>query len=201
MNTHNKSLKGVTVLDISRLLPRGYASLLLCEMGVRVIKVEAPGVGDYHRGVIPGGLLESHTRVIHQGKESLTLDLKVVSDQKIFLKLVKKSDVIIESFRPGILDKMGLGFKKLQKVNPKIILCSITGFGQKGSKSHMAGHDMNFVGLSGLFHKMRDRSGLPVLPDFQIADMAVGMEAAMKISAALVEREKRKKGRRLIVRC
>ncbi len=192
-----RSLSKITVLDLSRLLPGGYASLLLCEMGARVIKIEQPGVGDYHRAVISGGLLPSHTRVIHQGKESLALDLKSKEGQEIFLKLVKKSDVVIESFRPHVLDKMGLGFRSLRKVQPKIILCSMTGFGQKGAQSHMAGHDMNFVGLSGLFHKMRDRSGRPVLPDFQIADMAVGMEAAMKISAALVERQKTKKGQHI----
>lgn len=192
-----KSLAMVTILDISRLLPGGYASLLLCEMGARVIKVEQPGVGDYQRAVIPGGLLPSHTRVIHQGKESLALDLKSKEGREIFLKLVKKSDVVIESFRPHVLDKMGLGFRSLRKIQPKIILCSITGFGQKGPRASLAGHDMNFVGLSGLFHKMRDRSGRPVLPDFQIADMAVGMEAAMKISAALVERQKTKRGQHI----
>ena len=197
MNTHNKPLKGVTVLDISRLLPGGYASLLLREMCARVIKVEAPGVGDYSRAVIPGGLLKSHTRVIHQNKESLELDLKKLDDQEIFKKLAKKAHVVIESFRPGVLDKMGVGFKFLKKIQKSIVLCSITGFGQKGSQSHMAGHDMNFVALSGLFHKMRDRVGSPVLPDFQIADMAVGMEAAMKISATLLEVKKTKKAQHI----
>ena len=168
--------------------------MLLREAGARVIKIEQPGVGDYHRAMIPGGLLKSHTRVIHQGKESLALDLKSKEGREIFFKLIKKADVVIESFRPGIFDKMGLGFRSLRKVQPKIILCSITGFGQKEVRAHMAGHDMNFVGLSGLFHKMRDRSGRPVLPDFQIADMSVGMEAAMKISAAFVECHKTKKG-------
>ncbi len=181
-------LKNITVIDISRLLPGGYASLLLCEMGARVIKVEPKGIGDYHRAVIPGGLLKSHTRIIHSGKESLELDLKSSADQVLFKKLVKKADVVLESFRPGVLDALGLGFRMLKKIRSGIVLCSITGFGQKGPQSRLAGHDMNFVGLSGLSHKMRDARGRPVLPDFQIADMAAGMEAAMKIAAALAQR-------------
>ena len=169
-----KLLTGVTVLDISRLLPGGYASLLLMDLGARVIKVEQPGIGDYYRGV-PGtpALLGNQVEVINQGKESL---------------------VVLESFRPGVLKKLGLDFRALRRINPRIVLCSITGFGQKGPQAQLAGHDLNFLGLSGLLGRVRTPSGQFVIPDFQVADLAAGYEAAMRISAALVERAKTKKG-------
>ena len=190
-----KLLTGVTVLDISRLLPGGYASLLLMDLGARVIKVEQPGIGDYYRGV-PGtpALLGNQVEVINQGKESLGLDLKADAGKEIFRKLVRKSDVVLESFRPGVLKKLGLDFRALRRINPRIVLCSITGFGQKGPQAQLAGHDLNFLGLSGLLGRVRTPSGQFVIPDFQVADLAAGYEAAMRISAALVERAKTKKG-------
>lgn len=190
------SLKGVTILDISRLLPGGYASLLLCELGAMVIKIEQPGVGDYYRALTADhqGLLASHTRVIHQGKQSLGLDLKTPEGGEIFKKLVRRADVVLESFRPGVLKKFKLDYPVLKKVNASIILCSITGFGQKDSRNSLAGHDLNFLGLSGLLAKIRDRGGHSVIPDIQITDLAAGMEAALKISAALYRRKKTKKG-------
>lgn len=190
-----KPLNGVTILDISRLLPGGYASLLLVGLGARVIKVEQPGIGDYYRG-IPGApaLLGNQVDVINQGKESLGLDLKAKAGKEIFQKLVRKSDVVLESFRPGVLKKLGLDFRALRRVNPRIILCSITGFGQKGPQAQLAGHDLNFLGLSGLLGRVRAPSGQIVIPDFQVVDLAAGYEAAMRIGAALVERAKTKKG-------
>ncbi len=190
------SLKGVTILDISRLLPGGYASLLLCELGATVIKVEQPGVGDYYRALTADGqgLLASHTRVIHQGKQSLGLDLKTPEGKAVFKKLVRKADVVLESFRPGVLKKLKLDYSVLKKVKPSIILCSITGFGQTGPRSSLAGHDLNFLGLSGLLTKIRDQEGQCVIPDVQVTDLAAGMEAALKISAALYKRKKTKKG-------
>ncbi|HEX5036805.1 MAG TPA: CaiB/BaiF CoA-transferase family protein [bacterium] len=190
-----KPLKGVTVLDLSRLLPGGYASLLLVELGARVIKVEQPGVGDYYRAV-PGSpaLLGDQVSVINQGKESLGLDLKSADGRAVFEKLLRKADVVLESFRPGVLAKLGLGYARLKKIRPSIVLCSVTGFGQKGSKAHLAGHDLNFLGLSGLAARIRGRSGAPRIPDFQIADLAAGYEAALQIAAALAGRGKTRKG-------
>lgn len=190
-----KPLRGVTVLDVSRLLPGGYASLLLVELGARVIKIEQPGVGDYYRAV-PGteALLGDQVSVINQGKESVGLDLKSPEGREIFEKLLRKADVVLESFRPGVLAKLGLGFSRLKKKRPSIILCSITGFGQKGPRSSLAGHDLNFLGLSGLASRIRDRSGVPAIPDFQVADLAAGYEAALRIAAALAGRGKSRKG-------
>src|SRR3990167_38416 len=117
-----KPLSGVTVLDISRLLPGGYASLLLREQGARVIKVEQPGVGDYYREVFKGeGILGNRqVAVINRGKESLGLDLKVPEGRAVFEKLVRKADVVIENFRPGVLKKLGLDFPRLRRLNPSL---------------------------------------------------------------------------------
>lgn len=190
-----KPLAGFTILDISRLLPGGYASLLLVELGARVIKVEQPGVGDYYRALHGSSpLLGNQVEIINQGKESLGLDLKSVTGKEIFRKLVRKADVVLESFRPGVLKKLGLDYRPLRRINPRIILCSVTGFGQKGPQKDLAGHDLNFLGLSGLLGRIRAPSGRFVIPDFQVADLAAGYEAAMKINAALVGRSKTKKG-------
>jgi crotonobetainyl-CoA:carnitine CoA-transferase CaiB-like acyl-CoA transferase len=195
-----KPLKGVTVIDLSRLLPGGYASLLLSELGARVVKVEQPGVGDYYRAV-PGSpaLLGDQVQVINQGKESLGLDLKIPEGREIFEKLVRKADVVLESFRPGVLAKLGLSYSRLKRIRPSILLCSITGFGQKGARARLAGHDLNFLGLSGLAARIRDRAGGLVIPDFQIADLSAGHEAAMRVAAALFERARTKKGARIDV--
>jgi crotonobetainyl-CoA:carnitine CoA-transferase CaiB-like acyl-CoA transferase len=172
---------------------------LLKELGARVVKVEQPGVGDYYRAVFNGeGILGGgQVQVINQGKESLGLDLKAEEGREIFKKLVRKADVVIENFRPGVLKKLKLDYPVLKKINRGVILCSITGFGQKGEKSRLAGHDLNYLGLSGLLSRIRDGEGRPVIPDFQIIDLAAGMEAAMKIAAALHERDKTGRGCRI----
>lgn len=190
-----KPLKGVIVLDLSRLLPGGYASLLLAEMGARVIKIEQPGLGDYYRAV-PNqpALLGDQVDVINQGKESLGLDLKSSEGRRVFERLVRKADVVLESFRPGVLAKLGFGFPRLKKLRSSLILCSITGFGQKGPSAALAGHDLNFLGLSGLLSRIRDRDGRFIIPDFQVVDLSAGYEASMKIAAALFERIKKRKG-------
>jgi alpha-methylacyl-CoA racemase len=188
-----KPLKGVIVLDLSRLLPGGYASLLLAEQGARVVKIEQPGVGDYYRAVSNSPtLLGDQVDVINQGKESLGIDLKAPQGREIFEKLVRSADVVLESFRPGVSTKLGLGFNQLRKIRPSIILCSITGFGQKGRRARLAGHDLNFLGLSGLLTRIRDALGRSVIPDFQMVDLAAGYEAAMRISAALASRTRKK---------
>lgn len=187
-----KHLRGVTVLDLSRLLPGGYASLLLSELGARVIKIEQPGVGDYYRET-PGApaLLGDQVNVINSGKESLGLDLKAPEGRKLLLQLIRKADVLLESFRPGVLAKLGLSDSTLRKIRPSLILCSITGFGQKGRHSHLAGHDLNFLGLSGLLARIRSGEDF-VIPDFQTVDLAAGYEASLKIAAALAGGRNRK---------
>ncbi len=187
-----KPLSGITVLDISRLLPGGFASLLLRDQGARVIKVEQPGIGDYYREVFPIGGRQVHA--INQGKETLGLDLKMEAGRDVFKRLVKTCDVVLESFRPGTLRRLKVGYSVLRRIHPRVILCSITGGGQSGSGSHLAGHDLNYLGESGLLLKIRDGSGNPVVPDFQAVDLAAGQDAAMKIAAALFARSKTRKG-------
>lgn len=191
-------LTGVTVLDISRLLPGGYASLLLLDLGARVIKIEQPGVGDYYRAFkndseadVLGG---RQVHLLNHGKESLGLDLKSEDGREIFKKLVSKADAVIESFRPGILKRLKIDYNVLKKVNPRLILCSISGAGQTGPLSHLAAHDLNILGLSGLLLKIRDYSGRPVVPDFQMVDLTVGQTAARLIAAALYARTRTKRG-------
>lgn len=155
-------------------------------MGAKVIKVEQPGVGDYYRAQIPegvnlgGGFFEN----LHAGHQSMTLDLKQPADHAILLKLIKRSDVVIESFRPGTLQRLRLSFASLKKINRKIILCSITGYGQKGPQAKLAGHDLNFLADSGLY-SLLDPEG-KVIPDFQMVDLAAGYEAALAIVQQLI---------------
>lgn len=165
---------------------------MLAERGARVVKIEQPGVGDYYRAV-PGApaLLGDQVGVINAGKESLGLDLKAPEGRGILKKLVRSADVVIESFRPGVLDKLGLGYARLRKIRPQVILCSITGFGQKGRSARLAGHDLNFLGLSGLLARIRRPSGGFVIPDFQVVDLATGYEAAMAVAAALASRPRK----------
>ncbi len=190
-----KPLTGVTILDISRLLPGGFASLLLADYGARVIKVEQPGVGDYYRAVPSGAkLLGRQVEIINQGKEALALDLKAPEGREIFLRLVKKADVVLENFRPGTLKKLKLDYPVLRRANRSILLCSITGLGQKGPRAGLAGHDLNYLGLSGLLHRIKDREGRYVIPDFQVVDLAAGYEASLRIVAHLLQTRKSRRG-------
>ena len=190
-----KSLSGITVLDISRLLPGGFASLLLARQGARVIKIEEPGVGDYYRGLTGGKEFVElgHFLEINSGKELMTLNLKTPQGREIFKKLVRRADIVIENFRPGALERLGLGFRTLSRWNRRLILCSITGGGQRGKGARLGGHDLNYLALSGLLSMIHDRQGDPVIPDFQIVDLAAGYRSVFLILSALVE--KRRTGR------
>jgi alpha-methylacyl-CoA racemase len=186
----------MTVLDISRLLPGGFASLLFSRMGARVIKVEQPGVGDYYRALSGGAefVALGHFEEIHMGKEFITLDLKSAEGKKKFKKLVRKVDVVIENFRPGVLKRLGLSYHTLKKWKRSIILCSITGSGQTGRYSRLGGHDLNYMALSGLLSMNIDSKGRPKIPDFQVIDLAVGYRSTSLILAALQERRRTGKG-------
>lgn len=183
-----KPLTGITVLDISRLLPGGFASLLLARQGARVIKIEEPGVGDYYRGLTGGKEFVDlgHFKEINAGKELMTLNLKTPVGKEIFRRLVRQADVLIENFRPGTLKRLGLGYPVLARWNPRLILCSITGSGQKGSGAKLGGHDLNYLALSGLLSLIRDHRGEPVIPNFQVVDLAAGYRSAFLIVSSLL---------------
>ena len=183
-------LDGLTVLDLSRLLPGPMCSLHLQDMGARVIKIEDTGAGDYTRILgMPKGLTSPVFHILNRGKESVSLDLSHPDGHQLLLRLVAKADILLESFRPGVMKKLGLGYERLCAVNPQLVMCSLSGFGQTGPWADKAGHDMNYCAITGILDQSGEAGGPPVLSNFQIADLAGGaLSAAMAILAAVVGR-------------
>lgn len=180
-------LVGLKVLDLSRLLPGPYASLLLADMGADVIKVEDTQMGDYVRWGGPQINGENPMfMALNRNKRSVTLNLKAAEGREIFKKMVKEADVVIESFRPGVMSKLGLGYEQLREINPGIIFCAISGYGQDGPYKDRAGHDLNYIGIAGALGQTGPASGTPVMPGVQVADLGGGaMQAVIGILAAL----------------
>ncbi len=189
-------LEGIRILDLSRLLPGGFCSLLLADLGAEVLKVEDTGVGDYIRLSPPyfEGVDDSARSALfmslNRNKRSIRLDLKHERGRDALLALVRDHDVVLESFRPGVLDRLGVGYERMREVNPGIVYCAISGYGQTGPKRQDAGHDMNYLGLVGLLGLTGARDGEPVQAAGQIADLGGGaLMAALGIMAALYERD------------
>jgi alpha-methylacyl-CoA racemase len=189
-------LQGIRVLDLSRLLPGGFCSLLLADFGAEVLKVEDTGMGDYIRWSAPfyDGAHESARSALflalNRNKRSIRLDLKNERGREALLALVRDHDVVLESFRPGVLDRLGVGYERMREVNPGIVLCAISGYGQQGPKRDASGHDMNYLGLIGLLGLSGERGGPPIQAAGQIADIGGGaLMAAFGIMAALRERD------------
>lgn len=171
-------LDGVRVLDLSRLLPGPLCGQHLADLGADVIKIEDPRIGDYARS--------SLRELVNRGKRALSLDLKSEPGREIFLRLVAEADVIIESFRPGVMARLGLDHAMLRARHPSLIYCSITGFGQDGPRAGTVGHDINYVAISGVLERTGSSGGPPVIPGFLLADILGGtLTAAMGILAAL----------------
>lgn len=193
------ALAGVRVLDLSRLLPGPFLTMVLADLGADVVKVEDPRVGDYLRAFPPAkGGISGRYLAVNRGKRSLALDLKSPAARDAFLKMVERADVVVESFRPGVMDKLGVGYASLAARNPKIIVCSISGFGQTGPYAHRAGHDLNYIGLAGVLAMGGAAAGAPVMPGVQIADLAGGaLWGATAILAALVGRHRTGQGAHL----
>jgi len=191
-----EALSGLRVLDLTRLLPGPYCSMMLADLGAEVIKVEEVGRGDYIRQSPPIRKKESALYLsLNRNKKSLTLNLKMPRAREIFCDLVRTADVVLEGFRPGVMDKLELGYKDLQRFNPKIIYCSISGYGQDGPYAHRAGHDLNYLSIAGIMSITGTKDGRPVIPGVQIADIGGGaMLAAFCILAAVVSRSKTGKG-------
>jgi len=194
-------LEGLIVLDLSRLLPGGFCSLLLADFGADVIKVEDTGMGDYIRWAPPyyEGAQESTRSALflslNRGKRSIRVNLKSELGQEVLLRLVRDADVLLESFRPGVLDRLGVGYERLRRENPGLVYCAITGYGQDGPHRNRSGHDMNYLGLNGLLGLTGDREGPPVQAAGQIADLGGGaLMAAVGILVALRERERSGQG-------
>ncbi len=189
-------LEGLRVLDLSRLLPGGFCSLLLADFGADVVKVEDTGMGDYIRWSPPyyEGAHDSAKSALflslNRNKRSIRLDLKSDGGREALLALVRDADVVLESFRPGVLDRLGVGYERMREENPGIVYCAISGYGQTGPKRDASGHDMNYLGLIGLLGLTGESGGEPVQAAGQIADLGGGaLMAAFGIMAALRERD------------
>jgi crotonobetainyl-CoA:carnitine CoA-transferase CaiB-like acyl-CoA transferase len=180
-------LDGIFVLDFSTLLPGPLASLIMAEAGAEVLKVERPGRGDEMRAYEPRiGDDSANFVLLNRGKGSIAIDLKSPGALDALSPYMARADVLIEQFRPGVMDRLGLGFAALQKINPKIIYCSITGWGQNGPLANVAGHDLNYMAEVGLLDLVRDGNGAPALPPVLAADIAGGAyPAVMNILLAL----------------
>ncbi|MFQ6057474.1 MAG: CaiB/BaiF CoA transferase family protein [Anaerolineae bacterium] len=188
-------LEGITVLDLSRLLPGPFCSLLLADLGAQVIKVEDPAGGDYLRWMEPFINGESAPFLaLNRNKKSLALNLKSERGREIFLRLAEKADVVLEGFRPGTVERLGAGYETVRAVNPSIVYCSLTGYGQDGPYRQRAGHDVNYLALAGVLGLTGPKDGPPVIPAVQIADLSGGMYAALGILAALWARERTGQG-------
>ena len=180
-------LTGVRVLDLSRLLPGGQCTLMLADMGADVIKVEEPLRGDYIRLASPfdeHGVSPLHL-CYNRNKRSLALDLKNESGVSTLLRLVKDTDVLVDSFRPGVMDRLGIGYQRLKQENLALVHCAITGYGQEGPLARTPGHDLNFQALGGVVELTGAAEGHPYVPGVLIGDVGAGMWAAFAILAAL----------------
>lgn len=192
-------LEGIRVLDLSRLLPGGFCSLLLADFGAEVLKVEDTGLGDYIRWAPPyyDGAHDSARSAmflsLNRNKRSIRVDLKNEAGREVLLRLVRDHDVLLESFRPGVLERLGVGYERMREENPGLVYCAITGYGQTGPKRDSSGHDMNYLGLIGLLGLTGERDGVgghPIQAAGQIADLGGGaLMAAFGIMAALRERD------------
>ncbi|KIO67904.1 Alpha-methylacyl-CoA racemase [Caldibacillus thermoamylovorans] len=189
-------LQSIRVLDLSRLLPGPFCTMLLADFGAEVIKIEAPELGDYARHYEPK--IDENSVMFHslnRNKKSVTLDLKTDEGKDQFLQMVGKADVVVESFRPGVMKRLGLDFPVLEKINPRLIYCAISGYGQTGPYAEMPGHDINYISYAGLLELMGEKDGKPIVPAVQVADLAGGAYPAVTgILLALLEREKSGKG-------
>ncbi|MDQ3723651.1 MAG: CoA transferase [Actinomycetota bacterium] len=194
-------LAGVRVLDLSRLLPGGFCSLLLADYGADVLKVEDMGMGDYIRWSPPyveGAAQSARSALflaLNRNKRSMRIDVAQDAGREVLLALVRQHDVVLESFRPGVLDRLGVGYETMRAVNPKLVYCAITGYGQDGQLRDRVGHDVNYLARTGLLELTGEPGGPPIQSAGQIADLGGGaLMAAFGILAALREAERTGEG-------
>lgn len=195
-------LAGVRVLDLSRLLPGPFATLVLADLGAQVDKIEDTAGGDYLRVMPPhvtgGEGVEATSSIflaLNRNKRSAVIDLKKPEARDAFLRLIKTYDVLLETFRPGVLDRLGLSHAKLLEVNPRLVICAISGYGQTGPLSQRAGHDLNYIARAGVLGQQGPANAPPQLPGFQLADVSGGLYAVIGIMGALLERARTNAGK------
>jgi len=178
----NPLLSGIRVLDLTRLLPGPFCSFYLAQLGAEVVKLEEPQGGDYARMLSP-----ELFNLLNRGKKSVTLDLRQPQAVAVLKAMVAQADVLVESFRPGVMDKLGCGYQDLKQINPRLVYAALTGYGQTGPYKDRAGHDMNYCAYAGLLDQSGAAGGPPVLSNFQSADIAGGaLTCALGILAAVI---------------
>ncbi len=194
-----RPLEGIRVLDLSRLLPGPFLTMVLADMGADVIKIEDPRIGDYMRNFPPSkGGMSGRYLSVNRNKRSLALDLKSEAGRDALLRMTETADVVVETFRPGVIDRLGVGYEALRARNDTIILCSVSGYGQDGPYRARAGHDLNYIALAGVLAMGGQRGGAPMMPGVQIADLAGGaLWGLTALLGALVGRERNGTGAHL----
>ncbi|MBO9129040.1 CoA transferase [Bacillus sp. 165] len=184
-------LQGIVILDFSHYLPGPFATMRLADLGAEVIKVE-PLHGDLARG------FNSESRALfdanNRSKKSVAINVKHPEGKELALRLIEKADVVLESFRPGVMNKLGLGYEEACKVNPGIIYASLTGYGQNGEFAKFASHDLNFMAVSGVLSQLKDKKGAPIHPKLTFGDEIGGMHASERILAALLQKGRTGRG-------
>lgn len=186
----NKPLENVKVLDVTQAWAGPIGSMLLADFGAEIIKIEPPGIGDHVRAWNPPGCRgeSPHFLAANRNKKSLTLNLRTREGKEIFLRLAKESDVIMENFRPGVMKKFGLHYEAVQPMNPRVIYCSVSGFGQNGPSSHDAAYDLIIQGMGGAMSVTGEEGGRPLKPGIAQADIMGALGGTIAILAALLGR-------------
>ena len=190
-----EALRGIKVLDASRLLPAALCTQLLGDLGADVLKVEEPGRGDYQRSFPPMGKQDSGTFLLcNRNKRSLSLNLKSDEGKAIFKQLAEQSDVLVEGFRPGVMDRLGLGYEAMKAINPRLIYCAVSGYGQNGPYQRVAGHDLNYMGIIGALPLFGKAGEGPMVPGLLTADIGASLSAVYGILAAVIARQHTRQG-------
>ncbi len=187
-------LDGIHILDLSRLLPGPYCTMLLADLGAEVVKVEPPLAGDYVRTIPPEFGGEAIFAAVNRNKKSVALNYRNPRGREVFLRLARQADVIVETFRPGAAQRRKIDYATVRTVNPEIVYCSLSGYGQLGPYAGRAGHDLNYIAVGGLLDLNGSAGGPPIPPGVPMADLAGGMLAATAILAALLGRERSGQG-------
>jgi alpha-methylacyl-CoA racemase len=184
-------LAGLRILDFTRLLPGPFGGMVLGDLGAEIVRVDSPNLPDLLKVVPPmQGPVSAAHRALNRNKKSIFVDLKNPKGSEVIKKMVANYDIVIEQFRPGVMDRLGVGYETLKKVNPKVIYCSITGYGQDGPYRDRAGHDINYLALSGVMDYTGRKESGPVPLGIQVADQCSGgLNAVVAILAAVIERE------------